>query len=214
MKMDTFKITWEELKQKLTESHHLYHHVVKGVYEIYAYKDPFLYKTSFKDKAEKLDFETNYLAGSNKNLELPVALSSQVQNSPFSAKILSDGKRLYVREHGLPKTEIAAGTTVAMVFEIPYPFAKINGAMLVGCKEHDVVNFKVLDTSSGLLTTIPMYPINQFGFDVNMPNGIYKKTYPYDADLFQGLHICVEYTNNGSESVYVSVNLDIHEVKV
>jgi hypothetical protein len=131
---------------------------------------------------------------------------------PFASKTLPDGKKLFGREHGVTPVTIAAGATGSLVFEIPYAAAKITGAHILGTKVGDTVNFKILDTDTGLLTTIPLYPLNQFGFSVNMPDGEYKKSYTYDADLFLGLHISVEYTNNGTETITVSMNLDIHEV--
>lgn len=142
-----------------------------------------------------------------------VKVTEQIQSSPFASKVLENGKKLFAREHGIPETTIAAGTTVALLFEVPYTSCKITGAHIVGCKKGDTCNFKILDTDAGTLTGVPLYPVNQFGFDVNMPNDSYEKRYNYDADLFQGLHIDVEYTNNGTEEVKVSVNLDLHEVR-
>lgn len=132
---------------------------------------------------------------------------------PFAAKTLTSGKKLYAREQGVAGVTISAGATGSIVFEVPYLEAKISGAQILGCQLGDTVNFKVQDTSTGTLTGVPYYTLNQFGYNVNMPSGQYEKTYNYDADLFQGLNVCAEYTNNGSNSITVYVNIDIHEVK-
>jgi len=143
-----------------------------------------------------------------------VKVVDQSVNYPFAAKILPNGKKLYVREQGIPKITIAAGATGSLIFQIPYSEVKINGAMVIWCKAHDTANFKILDTDTGTLTTIPLYPVNQFGYNVNMDDGKYYKSYPYDADLFLGLHVSIEYTNNGVNPIDISVNLDLHEVKI
>jgi len=134
-------------------------------------------------------------------------------SNPFADKSLPDGRKLYLREHGISSITIGASQTGSLVFEIPYISTKINGAMIVGCKMGDTVNFKVLDTSDGDITGVPMYPLNQFGYNVNMTNDTYYKRYAYDADLSQGMHICIEYTNNGNSEITVAANLELHEVK-
>lgn len=142
-----------------------------------------------------------------------VKIVEQIDASPFASKTLANGKKLYAREHGIPSTNIAAGATVALVYEIPYAAAKITGAEIIGCQKGDTCNFKILDTDTGLLTTIPLHAVNQFGFDVNMSSNTYIKEYSYDADLFLGLHVSIEYTNNGDAAIDVAVNLNLHEVK-
>ena len=82
------------------------------------------------------------------------------------------------------------------------------------------LNYYILDdvnnTYSGAPTTNPGYPyyqLNQFGFNVEMPNENYKNTSNYDADLYYGMIVRCQYTNNGSTEKYVSSNLWLHEVK-
>jgi len=162
------------------------------------------------DDITDINLAINYLKGLGTQ---EVKIIEQVQSSPFASKILENGKKLYAREHGVPKITIAAGSTQALVFEVPYAACKITGASIVGCQKGDTCNFKILDTDAGLLTTIPLYPVNQFGYDVNMPDGVYNREYNYDADLFLGLHVSIEYTNNGDEAIDISANLELHEVK-
>lgn len=143
----------------------------------------------------------------------PNKLVNVTESSAFSNKHSMDGKSLYARERGVAGVTIASGATTNIIHTISFPTVKINGAQIHGCRLGDTVNFKVIDSTTGTYTTVPNYLLNQFGFNVNMPSGSFEKQYPYDADLYQGMQVVTEYTNNGSESVTVYVNLDIHEVK-
>lgn len=139
-----------------------------------------------------------------------VAVSSK---QAFASKVLPDGRKIFARERGIEPETVAPGAIGSLVLEIPYAAAKITDATIIGCRLGDTVNLKILDTPGGLITTIPLYPINQFGYDVNMPDGLFFKKYDYDADLFAGLHVAVEYKNNGDDPVTIYVNLGLHEVK-
>jgi hypothetical protein len=194
---------WKSTVDSANLDHQYY--MKKGRYVLLALNGTIIYEHNL-DASNDVDYETNYKSAANKkNIN---------QQSPFATKILPDGKKLFAREHGIPQVTIAAGATASLVLEVPYISCKITDAEIIGCKEGDTVNFKILDTDSGTLSTIPLYPLNQFGTNVNMSNGIYVKKYAYDADLFIGLHIDIEYTNNGLSPVTVSANIGLHEVKV
>lgn len=132
---------------------------------------------------------------------------------PFSSKILEDGRKLYERKHGIAGSSVAAGQTVSTVYSIPYVDCKITAVEVVGSKEGDQVDFKILDTPSGTVSTIPNYVLNQFGFGVFTIAGNYKEESWYDADLFIGLQLEMSYTNNGSSTVTPNYNVTLHEVK-
>lgn len=155
----------------------------------------------------------SYFSSTNDQINWLKNFGNLSKPTPFASKVLEDGKKLYAREQGLPGVQINSGQTVAITFVIPYTQCKIAGAQILGCCVGDTVNFKVLDTASGLLSGIPFYPLNQFGFNVNMPNGEYKKNYNYDADLYAGMVVSAEYTNNTTEQETIYVNIDLHEVK-
>jgi len=210
-------VNWDQLKTFISERNLNIHSIdLGGFYSIYAIDGAFMLSTMIQKlddsevDSDQEDFETNYLVSANQKLKTEVIIEA---TTAFSNKILPDGKKLYARETGIPEATINSGNTGSLVFEIPYELVKITDVEIIGCQKGDTVDFKILDTDVGLLTTIPLYPVNQFGFNVNMPNSRYFKKYDYDADLFLGLHVCVEYTNNGPDPVTISVNLGLHEVK-
>jgi len=143
------------------------------------------------------------------------------QTPPFaSKKIKVNGqlKSLFKRVHGINAT-IASGQTVNIDFTIPYSHVKFTGAEVFGCALGDTLNFTVHDDEnnsiSGAPTSSPGYPhylLNQFGFNVEMPNDKYANTSDYDADLYSGMIIRCSYTNNGQNSKYISLNLWLHQV--
>lgn len=63
MKLEVFKINWEEMKNKILTGSRYYYHNVNGLDEVYAVHEPFTYKCVFKSKSEKQDFMDNFLAG-------------------------------------------------------------------------------------------------------------------------------------------------------
>jgi|DEB0MinimDraft_6_1074348.scaffolds.fasta_scaffold01085_11 hypothetical protein len=132
---------------------------------------------------------------------------------PFSSKILEDGSKVYERKHGVTGGVVNPGQTVATIYSIPYASCKITAVEVVGSKVGDQVDFKVLDTPAGTVSTIPNYTLNQFGFGVFTTEGSYKEESRYDADLFLGLQLEMSYTNNGVSSVTPNYNITLHEVK-
>lgn len=164
----------------------------------------------------KTDDSTGHIIDINESLDFLKNKSGVVvtlsANPPFADKKVLN-KRLFAREAGIPGSTILANSTSNIDYTIPYTSVKITGAQILNCGLGDTVNFKVLDTATGAVTTIPYYCLNQFGINVNMPEGEYVKRYPYDADLFGGLIIRIEYTNNSNSDRTVYVNLDLHELK-
>lgn len=87
----------------------------------------------------------------------------------------------------------------------------INEIEIINCETGDSVDFFVLDSDTGTYTTVPNYPLNQFGFDVKCPNDFYRRLSNYDADLLQGMQLYLVYNSKSAKSVYV--NYILHEVK-
>ena len=140
-----------------------------------------------------------------------VRIVEQSSLPAFADKLVAAGK-LFRRKHGCPVQEIGPGETVTISLTVPYAAAKINKAEIVGCRFGDTVNLSVHDSVNGDYTTVPDYKLNQFGFNVVMPDGFYVDKSEYDADLYTGMQIKVDYTNNGIDAVLVGVNYTLHEV--
>lgn len=129
-------------------------------------------------------------------------------NEPFSSKVLANGKKLFVRNHG---QEFAASSGSNNIdFSIPYAHCKINEMEIINAEIGDKVNFKVLDSSTGTYTTVPYYQLNQFAYNLNVPEKYYKRSCSYDADLYINMIIRIEYTSVSAKTVYF--NYVLHEV--
>lgn len=129
--------------------------------------------------------------------------------TPAFANKTIDGKKIYQRVTG-ESYSVVTGANIH-TFTIPYAACKINGVELINGEIGDSVTFSILDTASGTLTTIPNYNLNSFGINVNVAKDFYRHMSDYDADLFAGLQIEVEYISVSNKTLYV--NYHLHEVK-
>lgn len=132
-------------------------------------------------------------------------------NYPFSQKSLSDGKKIFVRTHGINASVSGAPDTIDFV--IPYNNCKLTGVEIIGGIIGDNCNLKVLDTPSGTISGIPNYTLNQFGFNVNIAKDFYKRESNYDADLIKDMVIRIEYDSIATLPAALYINIILHEVK-
>lgn len=161
---------------------------------------------------------TFYDVGTKKEVVHPTA---QLLNPFASKKIIINGeeKSLFKRVHGVG-LDIAAGSTGNIDFTVPYAFCKFTGANVFGSDIGDTLNFKVLDDATNTISGLDVgtyganFMLNQFGFNVEMPpGGVYENNSNYDADLYLGMILRCEYTNNGSATKHIGMNPWLHEVK-
>jgi hypothetical protein len=131
------------------------------------------------------------------------------QVSPFAAKTLPNGKKLFKRVHGIQQ-ECIVGENV-FEFTIPYPQTKITGIEMVGGTACDTVNLTIKDTATGTYSTIPNYTLNQFGFTVNVAGNYYQHTSEYDADLYLNMKIYITYTAQTAGKI--GINFILNELK-
>lgn len=138
--------------------------------------------------------------------------TSNSQIKITSSPAFADKAQFFFRGTGV-KTICPAGQTTQIKITSAYPKAKFNGATIMYGQDGDVCNLKVLDSDTGTYTTVPNYLLNQFGFNWNITKEPMKEKLPYDADIFLGMQLVVEYTNNGSSDIEVGVNFYLHEDK-
>jgi hypothetical protein len=148
-----------------------------------------------------VDFETNYKPGANK--------ITSIQTGAFSSKVLPNGKKLYVRNHGVQQTVTAGSNTIN--FTIPYAWAKMTEAEIINGEALDYIDFKVYDTAQGTYSGVPNYMLNQFGFSVNVSPNFYQRVSNYDADCYQGMIFRLIYNSVSAKTV--GINLILNEVK-
>ena len=87
----------------------------------------------------------------------------------------------------------------------------MDGIEVINGEIGDTMSLTVLDDEYGTVSTIPDYPLNQFGFDVNVAKDFYRWLSKYDADLFAGLQIKIDYNSASAKTVYF--NYSLHELK-
>jgi len=137
-----------------------------------------------------------------------VSITSAPLQSPFAAKKIGT-KNLVARTTGVSYAVTTGATT--LLFTIAYPWVKINGVEIIGAVVGDSCNFKVFDTAAGTYSTIPNYQLNQFGFNVQMAPGFYQRISDFDADLYEGMVLQVEYTSVSNKNV--GINYILTEMK-
>lgn len=159
-----------------------------------------------------LDGTTSLIGNANQIAALNNSLPTKVEatNTPFASKTLPDGKKLFRRVHGFSGT--VSDSTVNIDFTVPYAACKITGVQVIGGALGDTANFKVLDSSSGIISTVPYYQLNQFAYDINILPDVADYPSKYDADLISGLVLRIEYTPVDVGSRYIYVNVDLHQV--
>lgn len=133
-------------------------------------------------------------------------------NNAFRKKYVAEG-RLYRRKHGFKSVEIPAGESRDIELVVPYDIVKINEVEFINAREGDTVDFKVHDTPTGTISTVPNLMLNQFGYACELPNGLYRDKSDYDADLIKDMKIVITYYNNGAEAYTAKGNIIYHEVK-
>jgi len=148
------------------------------------------------------------------------SLPSKVENTsfPFAKKILSNGKKLYRRKHGVRKNCLASSDTFIDII-VPYVQCKIDEVEIINCSGNDNVDFLILDTGTNTYSQAPVaavganYILNQFGFNVAVSDLFYSDSSNYDADLYQGMIVRVIYKNTESQDKNIGINFVLHEVK-
>ena len=157
--------------------------------------DGVTYKTSAAEAVK-------YLLGA-----LPAQVS--VDSQPVFASKKIGTKKLYTRATG--KTFSLAVGDNTLDFTVIFDVMKFNGVEIDKAEAGEKINLKVLDTAAGLLSGVPNYVLNQFGYDINLPDGHYRLMSAYDADLIKDLQIRIEY--NALSARTIGVNYMLHELK-
>jgi len=139
---------------------------------------------------------------------LPTATVNIDELPAFAAKTRA-GKKLYSRTHG-KKHSVTTGLSYPN-FVIPYDSCLFNEVEIINGEVGDYIDLFILDTATGTVTTIPNYPLNQFGYDVFLVAGFYKRGSNYDAELFKDLQIDMKYYSISDKDIYV--NYVLHELK-
>jgi len=126
----------------------------------------------------------------------------------------ADGATAYKKVTGAKKV-IAAGQTEMIELIFPFTRGLIKGAKIINTHMGDKLQFKILDTANNDYSGQPgsNFVLNQFGYDVYLIDGHLEDTAEFAGEIYQGMVICCEYTNNTNEDKTVYMNSDIYELK-
>jgi hypothetical protein len=139
----------------------------------------------------------------------------------FASKILPNGSKIFRRKHGFSIT-IPANTNFEKILTVPYSKVKINEVEIINAYAGDSCDFKVFDSTDGVYQqSLGISPesvntdllLNQFGFNVYLPNGFYRDISPYDADLIKDMRIKINYNNTQSSEIIIYGNIIYHEIQ-
>jgi len=128
--------------------------------------------------------------------------------SPFASKEI-DGKKLYKRVHGVVVDCSIGLNTFDLV--IPYLEAKLNKIEIMWAPEECTADFKVYDTPTGIISTVPNYMLNQFGFGLGVAKDLHIEQSEYDADVIQDMKLSCELTTSTAKKI--CVNFILNELK-
>ena len=145
-------------------------------------------------------FETTYKTPGNKRVD--------VVAPAFASKLIGT-KKLYARNTGFQSALSSGANTITYTATLAW--AKITGVQVTNCEALDYVDFKVYDSAAGTYSGVPNYLLNQFAFAVNLPSGFYDRQSPFDADLYAGMVLKIEYTSVSAKTI--GINLIMSEVK-
>ena len=206
------KLDWLAFKNTCTSKNLLMQMVeTTQDYKLFAVDNQIRYLCSFLKSSpastEQLDFEANYKATCNQKIGNEI--TKQPELSPFSAKALPNGKKLFKRLHGIKHNVMVVSNTIT--FTIPYPSVKMTGLEFINASNGDTASMTVLDSTAGNYSGVPNLVLNQFAFDLNVCKDFYSYNSEYDADLYQGMQVKIVFMS--MEPKQLSINLILNEVK-
>jgi hypothetical protein len=213
-----FRIDWSNPKATVSQVEELVSANLVGIYDGIIVEDGFMYVVTTEPMSSEQEDLIKGIIYSLNDQPTQVAVKSQpsvnVGSSPaFTAKTVfaPDGsiKKLFARNTGF-QSPVSVGTNT-ITYTATIPWAKITGVEVINCEALDTVNFKVMDSTTGSYSTIPNYMLNQFGFTVNLPKDFYQRVSQFDADLYIGMVLRIEYTSVSAKTV--GFNLIMNEVK-
>lgn len=162
--------------------------------------------TSSPSVGDQLDFETNFKTSGN--LAVGQTIVSQ---PPYGAKTVTVNgvvHKLFSRMTGLQYSVSTGANTIT--YTATYPWTKLIGVEVVNCEALDTADFIVYDTPGGTYSGVPNQLLQQFSYTLNMPKDFYIRMAQFDADLYQGMVIQINYTSVSNKTI--GINLLMNQV--
>lgn len=139
---------------------------------------------------------------------LSVSISAPPPMPPYSTNDYGT-KNLYLAITGIQQALTVGSNTIT--FTIPYAEVLINGVTIMNCEVLDVVSFSVLDSTTGTYSGTADAVLNQFGYTVNLPAGMYEYEAPYTAALYENMQVKLTYVSISAKTI--GVNFILSQVK-
>jgi len=142
------------------------------------------------------------------------SLITTINSSPaFGAKTITVNgvvKKLFARFSGIQQA-LTVGDNV-ITYTIIYPWVKMIGIEVINCEALDIASLKIYDDGAGTYSGIPNLCLNQFSYSISLPKDYYVKTAQFDADVYVGMVIKIEYNSISNKTI--GINFTINEVKI
>jgi hypothetical protein len=129
---------------------------------------------------------------------------------PFANKKIG-AKSLFKRVYGVRKAITQQDNKIT--WTVPLPWLKINAVQVVGSDGLITADFFVKDSSLGSYSGVPNYTLNQMAFDAVVPDLFFEERSQYDADLYLGMQLELDFGNIPDGGLTIGVNFICHEVK-
>lgn len=143
------------------------------------------------------------------NTAQPVSVQAAPPYGSKTITVSGATKKLYARNVGIQQALSAGSNTIT--YTASYAWVKMLGVEAINCEALDTVSFKVYDNASGTYSGYPNLLLNQFSFSLNLPKDYYLRMANFDADVYAGMVIKVEYTSVSAKTV--GLNFLFNEVK-
>lgn len=139
-------------------------------------------------------------------------MNNPVRDYAFKSKIISGGKKLFKRVHGVNQSCSSGTNTIDFI--VPYNQAKLESVEILWCPKGCIANLNVYDNSSGTISGVPSLKLNQFGYDVNLREEYHVQKSQYDADVILGMKIelSIELPSSVTGSIDIGFNIELNEV--
>jgi hypothetical protein len=207
-----FRLDWNNPKTSVAKIEELVSVNIPSIYDGIIVENGYLYVlTTTPMTSGEEDIVRNIVYSLNDTPQ-QVEVKIQPPANPFSAKnevISGVLKKYYKREHGIQQ-DLTAGYNW-IYFTIPYPWVKLAGIEILFGERFDYTDLYVLDSATGAYSTIPSYPLNKFGYAVNVAETEYEENSAYPADLYQGMQVAFYYYSQTAKRV--AINFNLTEVK-
>jgi hypothetical protein len=211
------KLEWTDFKTFVTARSAYHQHIeVSDRYYLFAFDGPLSVSCELikspSDTTDLTDWTNNYLPTSNRPL-LPKISDISVNSEPsFKAKSQVIGgvlKKFYARNTG-KQFAVTTGSN-ELSYTATFAWVKMIGVECVGAEALDTAELLVYDNALGTYSGVPNALLNQFGYTLNMAPGFYSRESPFDADVYAGMIIKINYVSVSNKTV--GVNFIMNEVK-